>query len=268
MGEYHNFSDAGFPCADTDIYRNVIMHSWDDGLEMEGRDENIRVYQNFFDCCFDAISFASCYRGPAYVFQNVGRHSRTGKDPENANGQSFIKVRRRGGDGKDWSGGRVYLINNTTLPARGINPVFGFPNHSFRALVHEHSPSDGINNFVVWNNVVHTDGTDPSIGDPSGTTNRFDYNLLNNRPVYNPFGPPQGVHDIIGAARYVSGWGMNDRTLVGDFRLASSSPGYACGRPVANIFEGMEAPDMGAHQHGSPPMGFGHLNLPVTMRAA
>lgn len=47
MGAYHNFSYDGFPNRDSDIYGNYIAYVWDDGLEIEGADMNVRVWGNF-----------------------------------------------------------------------------------------------------------------------------------------------------------------------------------------------------------------------------
>ena len=47
MGEGENFSSVGFPHADTDIYGNIIMNCWDDGIESEGGNRNVRIWGNY-----------------------------------------------------------------------------------------------------------------------------------------------------------------------------------------------------------------------------
>ena len=42
MGESANFSDNGFPGRDSDIYGNYIRNCWDDGIESEGANRNVR----------------------------------------------------------------------------------------------------------------------------------------------------------------------------------------------------------------------------------
>jgi hypothetical protein len=64
-GETDNFSDAGFPGANSDIHGNVIRYVNDDGLEIEGRSQNIRVWNNLFDSCFGGIGLAPVFRGPS-----------------------------------------------------------------------------------------------------------------------------------------------------------------------------------------------------------
>ena len=43
MGETKNFSYTGFPIRDTDIYGNYVANCWDDGIEVEGANCNVRV---------------------------------------------------------------------------------------------------------------------------------------------------------------------------------------------------------------------------------
>ena len=103
MGETGNFSDAGFPAANCDIYGNIVRGVNDDGIEIEGRDQNIRIWNNLFDNCFHGIALAPSYRGPVYIWGNIGLRSRSGRT--RARGQNFLKWRRMSGN-TDWSGDR------------------------------------------------------------------------------------------------------------------------------------------------------------------
>jgi hypothetical protein len=47
IGGSENFSTAGFPNADSDIYGNEITHVWDDAIEAEGGNRNVRVWGNY-----------------------------------------------------------------------------------------------------------------------------------------------------------------------------------------------------------------------------
>ena len=47
MGGEDNFSTTGFPDADSDIYGNSIQNTWDDGIEAEGGNNNVRIWGNY-----------------------------------------------------------------------------------------------------------------------------------------------------------------------------------------------------------------------------
>jgi hypothetical protein len=165
MGEPNNFSDAGFPCRDSDIYGNAIGNVWDDGIESEGRDENVRIFHNFFDNVFHAVGIAPVHRGPIYVWGNVGGRSRSGRTANKAYGQAFLKFRRRqGSSGEDWGGGRVYVLDNAMSPGARVNGR-GRPDEAFSRLVGDRdSQSDGgLGDIVARSPVV---GVDPRAGGP------------------------------------------------------------------------------------------------------
>ena len=54
-----------------DIYGNDIPYTFDDGIQLDGSDGNIRVFRNRFTNVFDGISFQPLNGGPAYVFRNM-----------------------------------------------------------------------------------------------------------------------------------------------------------------------------------------------------
>ena len=47
IGGGSNGSFRGSPGPDSDIYGNFVSHCWDDGLEMEGGNRNVRVWDNY-----------------------------------------------------------------------------------------------------------------------------------------------------------------------------------------------------------------------------
>ena len=49
IGGSDNFSTTGFPNADSDIYGNEISHVWDDAIEAEGGNRNVRIWGNYMD---------------------------------------------------------------------------------------------------------------------------------------------------------------------------------------------------------------------------
>jgi len=89
MGADRNFSYEGYPNRDSDIYGNYVAYCWDDGLEIEGANMNVRVWGNYITETYHPIATASVSLGPLYIFRNVAYISRTG--PRHAYGQSFMK---------------------------------------------------------------------------------------------------------------------------------------------------------------------------------
>ncbi|MFA6961416.1 MAG: right-handed parallel beta-helix repeat-containing protein [Opitutaceae bacterium] len=113
MGEWNNYSNAGFPGADSDICNNVVTNVADDAMEIEGSGRNVRVWGNLIDHSYQGIAAAVCNAGPLYIFRNVMGVSRKTVDVEAGgdNRGSFAKL----GDGKGFGGGRIYFFHNTAL---------------------------------------------------------------------------------------------------------------------------------------------------------
>ncbi len=125
LGGAENFSDAGFPWADSDIYANRISNVYDDAIEAEGGNRNVRIWGNYFDRVFVAIANAAVTTGPLYVWRNVSHRQSGMNDPEGLakrpqRGQ-FIKAGSRDAAA---NGGRAYYFHNTALDAGwGIHRV-------------------------------------------------------------------------------------------------------------------------------------------------
>ena len=62
---YHSVSSPN-----CDIYGNIINHCWDDGLELEGGGENLRVWNNYVDNTMMGIP-VRCYRWSSIHWRNV-----------------------------------------------------------------------------------------------------------------------------------------------------------------------------------------------------
>jgi hypothetical protein len=125
LGGADNFSDAGFPWADSDLYANRISNVYDDAIEAEGGNRNVRIWGNSFDRVFVAIANAAVTTGPLYVWRNVSHRQSGMNDPEGLakrpqRGQ-FIKAGSRNAAA---NGGRAYYFHNTALDAGwGIHRV-------------------------------------------------------------------------------------------------------------------------------------------------
>jgi hypothetical protein len=253
MGETGNFSDAGFPGANCDIHGNVVSFVNDDGMEIEGRDQNVRIWNNIFDECLHGVGLAPVYRGPVYIWGNVGRISRSSRG--RPRGQDFLKWRRTGGQPGDWSGGHVFVFNNTLLPRvdsdrRGFHQLYG------------EKEGESIRNWHVWNNIVDNDspGSKPTVAfdDPDGINNDIRNNLFARGWIApRELTPPSGNQDSR-ATYAMNSW--NPATGIGSFILANGSAGYEQGIPVPGVYVGR--PDCGAQQHWQTTgVGYGHLNM-------
>ena len=71
IGGADNFSTAGFPWADADIYGNRVSEVYDDAIEAEGANRNVRIWGNHFRRVYVAIGNAATVTGPLYVWRNV-----------------------------------------------------------------------------------------------------------------------------------------------------------------------------------------------------
>ena len=116
IGGADNFSAAGFPWADSDIYGNRISDVYDDGIEAEGGNRNVRIWGNSFERVYVAIANAATATGPLYVWRNVAHRMDGMYEPEARGGAlgPFIKA---GSNNPSTNGGRAYYFHNTALGA-------------------------------------------------------------------------------------------------------------------------------------------------------
>ena len=68
---WENGAYFGGPSRDTDIYGNMIIHCCDDGIELDGGQMNVRVYDNRIERTNCGISCVPNLIGPTYIFENV-----------------------------------------------------------------------------------------------------------------------------------------------------------------------------------------------------
>jgi hypothetical protein len=274
MGGCCNFSTAGFPFADSDIYGNRVSQVYDDGIEAEGANRNVRIWANFIDRSFVAIANAATVTGPLYVWRNVSNDLALMKDPtatdEGISSRGpFVKA---GSSTASFNGGRAYYFHNTTLqPASQQSQPYprgaGYgPNDS--------GGSSPFYNFVSLNNIwqIHRvpDAPGPDFRSIIGNCDvqgpcTADYDLFNGRivngsnpgaPEVNGWGNPTSgdqssvpTYAALTVPSEANGWS-------GNFSLAPSSLGYHGALAIPN-FSAPQDVDPGAHQSGTPPMVFG-----------
>jgi len=243
LGAGHNGSYRGFPTADTDIYCNYLANCWDDGIEAEGGNQNVRIWNNYIENTFMIIGNAATSIGPLYVWRNVSGRSYTPPGSAwNLTHGCFLKMGYPASE--KLMTGHTYVFNNTIFQPKGegANGLGG--------------GSKVIKHCVSRNNILHVRKEDTRSISTSRRSrdNDFDYDLVSAR-----FPKGHEKHGIRGKPRYVPGAGFSFAKKTGIFQLVPGSPGYDAGVVIPNfceVFTG-RAPDMGAHEAGTPPMVFG-----------
>ncbi|MHC4657237.1 MAG: LamG domain-containing protein, partial [Planctomycetota bacterium] len=192
------------------------------------------------------IATRSVTVGPIYVWRNVFDISRAGPAPEHNYGWPAFKAGNYG----SWSHGKFYVFHNTILqpPPPDSGSSSGIISGS----------SNTLGNMFTRNNILHIskDKYNSISNQNQNSTNDFDYDLYNGR--LNVSGD-QEAHGIRGVPTYVPSSGYDRTSNRGIFELSSSSLGYDAGEVIPNFNDNFigEAPDVGAHEAGTPPMEFG-----------
>jgi hypothetical protein len=239
FGAGHNFSVRGFPNRDSDIYGNLLSHCWDDAIESEGANCNVRIWGNYMTDVYVGVACASTSIGPLYIWRNVTGVIR--ESPTKTSG-AFLKTSDKMG------GGRVYAFHNTIL-----QPVSPTDPHKTLGAVVGLGWGGPMTNVTSRNNILQV--TRQAIADRArGPLNDFDYDLLG-----APFAAAAGQekHGIRGVPEFVTGFGLQSGK--GVFALSATSPGFDAGVVQPNFNDGFKgaAPDLGAHEAGTAPMEFG-----------
>ncbi len=120
IGGGSNGSFHGSPGPDSDIYGNLVSHCWDDGLEVEGGNRNVRVWDNYITQSMMMIGNAATSIGPLYVWRNVCARSQWQPD---ATGGYFLKMGFAGGE--QWMTGHMYIFHNTLFRSDDCLPTGG-----------------------------------------------------------------------------------------------------------------------------------------------
>jgi hypothetical protein len=118
IGGSNNFSFTGNVNRDSDIHGNIIRNCWDDAIETEGGNTNVRIWGNYIHLFYNGIATASTSKGPLYIFRNVSGESRVSH--WNKAGGALIKT----GERNEFGGGRRFVFHNTVLQPGGVNNAF------------------------------------------------------------------------------------------------------------------------------------------------
>ena len=252
FGGGENFSTKGFPNADTDIYGNRISHAWDDAIEAEGANRNVRIWGNYMDQTATGVATTSTSVGPVYVFRNVQNRSRN-LSMSSLDADSRLYMFKSGSQ-SGYGGGRRFMFHNTALQAP---PPAGstYPLGAGEGLAAP-SSTEGLTNTVSRNNIYHVWKSHwASIRTQGGSGNDLDYDLVNGSVTAYAGAE---ANRVVGVPIYAPGNGWISEGG-GMYQLAPSSPGYDRGAVLPNFNDGFTgaAPDMGAHEAGLPAMRLG-----------
>jgi len=254
IGGSSNYSNEGSPNRDSDIYGNIITNVWDDAIESEGANMNVRIWGNFIDYTFQHVATASTTFGPLYIFRNIfGVSRRTHKNPL---GGSMIKI----GEREPFIGGIKYIYHNTALQPRGAFSVFsGHP----------------CTNNVTRNNIFDCPGTLTGRRDPVIPSD-LDYDLFTGIHLVSGY----EKHGVRGKPAFIESyalefylapttqkieWGRTTTVHDGkelrvtDKVMTVANPAIDSGLPLPNFnddFKG-DGPDLGAFERGNAPIKFG-----------
>jgi hypothetical protein len=252
IGGGENFSNYGMPTSDSDIYGNRITHVWDDAIESEGSNKNVRIWNNYFDQTATGVATTSTAHGPIYIFRNVYNRSRMQSlrslDTDDRN--TFGKSGTQSGYGP----GRRYVFHNTTLQATQSGVTYGL---GAGGGLNGAGSTQPMNNTVSRNNIWHIWKDHwPSIDQKTtGGGNDVNYDLYNGGILA---GSGQEQNGIVGKPVYLQGHGWQSEAG-GNYQLAPSSPGFDRGQRLPNFNDSFTGagPDMGAHEAGTSSMKFG-----------
>jgi hypothetical protein len=246
IGGEDNFTKTGFPNADTDIYGNKLSHSWDDGIEAEGGNKNVRIWGNYIDKTATGIATTTTSVGPVYIFRNIYNRSEffERKSHDQDDRQPFFKS----GSSSELGDGRRYVFHNTMLQAEEAGSQYGLGGGAGMGGT---GNSQLVRNTVSMNNIYH-------LWKPNGAVYQVgDDNLFQN-DMYNGKSGTAMIDGINATPQYAAGNGWKSEAG-GQYALAAGTPGFDQGVRIANFndkFNGA-APDVGAAEAGASAMKFG-----------
>ncbi|MBN1291669.1 MAG: right-handed parallel beta-helix repeat-containing protein [Candidatus Latescibacteria bacterium] len=264
IGGGSNYSFEGSPCRDSDIYGNIISNVWDDGIESEGANMNVRIWNNYIHHTFQHIATAATSKGPLYIFRNIFGVSR--RTHENPLGGSMIKI----GERDPYIGGIRYIFHNTALQPCGAFSVFsGHP----------------CTNNVTRNNIFDCPGTLTGRREPAVPSD-LDYDLFTGihlvtgyeehgfgaRPA---FVESQKLEFYLAPTTTKIEWGVTTTVHDGkelrvtDKVMTIPNPAIDAGIPIPNFNAGYKGngPDLGAFERGAPPLKYGRHALEYNISA-
>ena len=248
IGGEDNFSTVGFPAADSDIHGNKLMNGWDDGIEAEGGNANVRIWGNYLDRTGTGIATTITAAGPVYIFRNVWNRNRFHPQvaPDLDERQPFFKS----GSFEPLGGGRRYVFHNTMLQA--LDPSAAFPLGGGHGMGGS-GPTQLVTNTLSMNNIYHLWKASASAYFQVGTGTQAINDMTNGTTSQLAV-----VNGIFAAPVYAPGNGWTSEAG-GMYALQAGTPGHDGAARIPNFNDGFvgAGPDVGAHEAGTPAMRFG-----------
>ena len=265
IGGGSNYSFKGSPNRDSDIYGNIISNCWDDAIESEGANMNVRIWSNYIHHTFVHVATAATAMGPLYVFRNVFGESRVSH--QDRSGGMMIKT---GMNHMNINGERVstglgyrFIFHNTALQPNGGLDVFS---------------SHELHNAVSRNNIFYSRGRSypRDSGEPRNDfQNDLTGGYLGGGFIRSMFLPGEGLEWYLAPTMNRIQWGRVQYTRDGrDFTITDpmepvKNPAIDAGVRLPGFndeFSG-KAPDIGAFENGLAPLRFGRGMAPGFSRA-
>lgn len=265
IGGGSNFSFKGSPNRDSDIYGNIISNCWDDCIESEGANMNVRIWSNYIHHTFVHIATAATSMGPLYIFRNVFGESRISHQDRSGGyliktGMNYIEIN---GERVSTGLGYRFIFHNTALQPNGALDVFSG---------HE------LHNAVTRNNIFYARGQayPKDSGEPHNDfKNDLTGGYLGGGFVQSMFLASDRLEWYLAPSVKKIQWGRieslrNEKTVaITDPLVDAPNPAIGKGARLPGFnddFTGA-APDLGAFGSGLPPLRFGREAAPGFTRA-
>lgn len=265
IGGGSNYSFKGSPNRDSDIYGNIVANCWDDAIESEGANMNVRIWSNYIRHTFVHVATAATSMGPLYIFRNVFGESRIShQDPSGGmmikTGMNTINVN---GERVSTGLGYRFILHNTALQPGGALDVFSG---------HE------LHNAVSRNNIFYSRGRSypkDSGEPPNDFRNDLTGGYLGGGFVRSMFLPSERLEWYLAPTMNRIQWGRvpftrdGRETTITDPMVPVKNPALDVGvrLPGFNDEFSSSAPDIGAFENGLPPLRFGREMAPGFARA-
>jgi hypothetical protein len=239
MGGEDNFSTTGFPNRDSDIYGNSIQNTWDDAIESEGGNANVRIWGNYLNNTATGVATTATAIGPVYIFRNVFNRNKffekTACDGDDR--QPFFKS----GSDSSLGDGRRYIFHNTMLQATQSGCSNGLGGG---AGIGGTGSSQLINNTFSMNNIYH-------LWKPNSAFYQVGSGNLFQNDMFNGNAGATIVGGLNATPAYAAGNGWSSEAN-GAYALAAGTPGYDAAVRIPNFNDSFvgSAPDVGAARSG------------------
>lgn len=260
IGGASNYSFKGSPNRDSDIYGNIVSNCWDDAIESEGANCNVRIWSNYIHRTFVHVATAATAMGPLYIFRNVFGESRISH--QDSSGGMMIKTGMNyltiNGERVSTGLGYRFIFHNTALQPAGALDVFS---------AHE------LHHAVTRNNIFYARGRiyPPERGDPPNDfQNDLTGGYLGGGFVRSMFLPSERLEWFLAPTMKRIQWGRIEyvkggrQVFITDPLVFVKNPAIDAGvrLPGFNDDYTGAAPDIGAYETGRPPLRFGREMAP------